>query len=86
MIPKIKINQIYQHPTKGTVVVHYEFDIGDSGNINFNPIMFENMTKQQIKETINLQLEGLYQQREKIKNISLKKNISDAIKEIGSGV
>jgi len=55
---------MYQHPRTNAIIVHFEFDIGTRGNINFPASMFEGLTKQQVKDQIWRSLETHYEEKQ----------------------
>ena len=73
--PRIKITRQYQHPRTNAVIVHFEFDIGGRGNINFPPSMFIGLTEKQIEEEIWRQLEVHYEQKQRELDPDLQKKL-----------
>lgn len=82
-IPRIKISRMYQHPRTNAIIVHFEFDIGTRGNINFPASMFEGLTKQQMKEQIWRSLEVHYEEKQREQDSALKSTLKKVVSEMG---
>lgn len=72
---RIKITRQYQHPRTNAIIVHFEFDIGTRGNMNFPASMFIGLTEKQIEEEIWRSLENHYAQKQRELNPDLQKKL-----------
>lgn len=77
--PRIKITQQYQHPRTNAIIVHFEFDIGTRGNINFPASMFVGLTEKQIEEEIWRSLERHYAEKQREVDTKLQKKLKTVI-------
>lgn len=79
---KIIINEIYKH-RNGAIIVRFTLpEISHRSNINFNPIMFEGLTKEETKKEIQRHLKRYYQRKMREAQPIEKQKLDDAIKEM----
>jgi len=81
-VPRIKITQSYRHPKTGALIVHYEFDLGNRGNINFPPSMLEGMTKREVKDHVKRTLENSYREAKRQQAGNLKTTLKTVASEM----